>query len=42
MPLDTLVSATGPFLIPVVIFVLGLIGYVLLFVLTKWGVLGDE
>lgn len=34
-------ETVGPFLIPIVIFVLGLIGYLVLFVLTKWGILGD-
>ena len=36
------VETVGPFLIPVVIFVLGLIGYLVLFVLTRWGILGDD
>lgn len=36
------VETVGPFLIPVVIFILGLIGYLVLFVLTRWGILGDD
>ncbi|WP_336327529.1 hypothetical protein [Halovenus sp. HT40] len=36
------VETVGPFLIPIVIFILGLIGYLVLFVLTRWGILGDD
>jgi len=36
-----LVDATGPFLIPVVLFALGLVGYLFLFLLTRWGILTD-
>lgn len=39
---DAVVDAVGPFLIPVVLFVLGLVGYLALLVLTRWGVLGEE
>jgi hypothetical protein len=37
-----LVDSVGPFLIPVVIFVLGLVGYLFLFVLTRWGLIGEN
>lgn len=37
-----LVESVGPFLIPVVIFVLGLVGYLFLFVLTRWGLIGEN
>jgi hypothetical protein len=36
------VETAGPFLIPVLLFGVGLLGYLLLFVLTRWGVLGEE
>ena len=39
---DALVDAAGPFLIPVALFVLGLVGYLFLFVLTRWGILGEN
>jgi hypothetical protein len=38
---SALVDAAGPFLIPVVLFGLGLVGYLFLFLLTRWGILGD-
>jgi len=40
--LGTVVDTFGPFLIPVVIFVLGFVGYLLLVVLTRQGILGDN
>lgn len=37
-PLDMLLSVFGPFVIPVVLFVAGLIGYLLLLTLSRyWG-----
>jgi hypothetical protein len=36
------VETAGPFLIPVAIFGVGLLGYLFLLVLTRWGVLGEE
>jgi hypothetical protein len=36
------VETLGPFFIPVVIFVAGLIGYLVLFALTRWGLLSDD
>jgi len=38
---EALVESAGPFLIPVVLFAVGLVGYLILFVLTRWGLLGD-
>jgi hypothetical protein len=40
--LSAVIETVGPFLIPVALFVTGLVGYLFLFVLTRWGVLGDE
>ncbi|WP_191965871.1 MULTISPECIES: hypothetical protein [Haloferax] len=36
-PLDTLIQTFGPFVIPVVLFALGLVGYLLLLVLGRTG-----
>lgn len=38
----TIVELFGPFVIPVVLFVLGVIGYLVLSALTKRGILGRE
>ena len=40
--IDPIVDTFGPFLIPVVIFVLGLVGYLVLLVLTRRGILGGD
>lgn len=40
--LDAIVEATGPFLVPVVIFVAGVIGYLVLLILSRRGILGEE
>ncbi|MEF8908246.1 MAG: hypothetical protein V5A13_10325 [Haloarculaceae archaeon] len=39
MTVDPLVEAFGPFLIPVVVFVLGVAGYGMLWLLSRWEVL---
>ncbi|MFB6297809.1 MAG: hypothetical protein ABEH56_04750 [Salinirussus sp.] len=39
MVVDAVVETFGPFLIPVVVFVVGGIGYGVLWLLTRWGVL---
>jgi hypothetical protein len=39
MAVDPLVETFGPFLIPVVVFVLGVAGYGMLWLLSRWGVL---
>lgn len=38
----TIVETLGPFLIPIALFVLGLIGYLVLFALTRVGLLGED
>jgi uncharacterized RDD family membrane protein YckC len=40
--IDSIVTTFGPFLIPVIIFVLGLVGYFILFLLTRRGILGSN
>ncbi|MEF8938182.1 MAG: hypothetical protein V5A32_09550 [Halovenus sp.] len=40
--IESVVDTFGPFLIPVVIFGIGLVGYLILFVLTRRGILGGE
>jgi hypothetical protein len=40
--LDAIVDAFGPFLVPVVIFCVGAVGYVLLLVLSRRGILGED
>lgn len=40
--LTNLLDSAGPFLIPIAIFVLGLAGYLFLWLLTRQGILGDE
>ena len=40
--IDPIVDTFGPFLIPVVIFVLGVVGYLILFALTRRGILGGD
>jgi len=39
MVVDTVVSTFGPFLIPATVFVVGVIGYGLLILLTRYGLL---
>ncbi|MEF8784750.1 MAG: hypothetical protein V5A45_02370 [Haloarculaceae archaeon] len=39
MVVDTLVETFGPFLIPATVFVVGVIGYGILIVLTRYGLL---
>ena len=39
MIVDAVVETFGPFLIPAVVFVVGVVGYVALWLLTRWGVL---
>ncbi|WP_267902771.1 hypothetical protein [Halovenus carboxidivorans] len=39
---DAVVDAVGPFLIPVVLFGLGVIGYAVLLILTRWGILSED
>jgi hypothetical protein len=39
MVVDTLVGTFGPFLIPATMFVLGVVGYGILILLTRYGVL---
>jgi hypothetical protein len=39
MVVDTLVETFGPFLIPATMFVVGVVGYGILIVLTRYGVL---
>lgn len=40
--IETVVEVFGPFVIPVVLFILGVIGYLILSALTKRGILGRE
>jgi hypothetical protein len=40
--IDTIVTTFGPFLIPVAIFVIGVVGYLILLVLTRRGILGSD
>jgi hypothetical protein len=40
--LETIVDAVGPFLVPVVLFCVGAIGYLLLLALSRRGVLGGD
>ncbi len=42
MAADSLVETFGPFLIPVVVFVLGVAGYGVLWLLSRWGVLPTD
>jgi hypothetical protein len=44
MVVDSVVETFGPFLIPVVVFGAGVVGYGVLYLLTRWGVLstGEE
>jgi len=39
MVVDAAVDTFGPFLIPMVVFVVGVAGYAILWLLTQWGVL---
>ena len=39
MVLDALVETFGPFLVPALLFVVGLVGYAILILLTRWGIL---
>jgi hypothetical protein len=39
--LDALVNTFGPFVIPVLLFAVGAVGYAVLLVLGRWGLLGD-
>jgi hypothetical protein len=39
MVVDALVEAFGPFLIPALLFVVGVVGYIILVALTRYGVL---
>jgi hypothetical protein len=41
MALDAVVETFGPFLIPAAVFGVGFVGYVVLVLLTRWGVLPD-
>jgi len=40
--IDAIVDFLGPFLVPIVIFCVGAVGYLLLLVLSRRGVIGDE
>jgi hypothetical protein len=42
MAVDPLVETFGPFLIPAVVFVLGVVGYALLWLLSQRGVLSAD
>lgn len=39
--LGSIFELFGPFVIPVLIFVIGLVGYLFLFLLTRYGILGE-